>query len=58
MKTFHFTREFTSGLLMGIQHEDKISFPNLKMFHNFVESINKANKETSLNYRIVSFDAE
>jgi len=53
--TLHFTREFTSGMLVGLTHDDKIGFCEASSAHEWVSSVNRANAKGKLDYKVIKF---
>jgi hypothetical protein len=50
-----FTREFTSGTLVGLTHDDSIGFCTRLDAEEWVSSISRQNAAGKLNYRVVKW---
>lgn len=48
MIRYYFTKHFTKGLLKGISIEDSITFPDEKMFQEWVSGVNSKNIDYSV----------
>ena len=53
--TLTFTREFTSGSLVGLTHDDHLGFCREADAHEWVSSVNQANKRGTLDYKVIAF---
>jgi hypothetical protein len=56
--TLHFTREFTSGCLVGMTHEDEIGFCSSVDCDEWVSAVNRNNKAGKVDYKVVSWRIE
>lgn len=55
MATLYFTKQFTAGLLKGMELSDKVTFPTADDCVQAVKSYNKKHEEWRLDYRVTAF---
>lgn len=53
--TLEFTREFTSGHLVGLTHDDEIGFCRASDGDEWISSVNQQNAAGKLNYRVTKW---
>ncbi|MGA7121198.1 MAG: hypothetical protein WBY94_13925 [Polyangiaceae bacterium] len=53
--TLSFTREFTSGTLAGLTHDDKLGFCAAPDAEEWVSSVNGANRAGKLEYKVIAW---
>lgn len=52
--TLHFTRRFTSGHLVGLEHQDKLTFVSRAAAEDWLAKVVAAGESGRLNYKIVT----
>lgn len=54
----HFTKEFTTGLLLGLQHSSSMSFTSAAEAITWVRAVNSRNEEGKADYRVIAFQVQ
>jgi hypothetical protein len=53
--TLTFTREFTTGTLKGLTHDDTIGFCRAQHADEWVASVNAANAKGKVDYKVIKW---
>lgn len=56
--TLVFTREFTTGILVGLTHDDKCGFCTALDAEEWVSSVNRGNAKGKVEYRVIKWTVQ